>query len=29
MLEHLSRLSAALREASGHDEVSRGALLSR
>jgi DNA-binding MarR family transcriptional regulator len=29
MLDHLSRLSAALREASGHDEVSRGALLSR
>jgi DNA-binding MarR family transcriptional regulator len=29
LLDHLSRLSAALREASGHDEVSRGALLSR
>ncbi len=29
MLDHLSRLSAALREASGHDDVSRHALLSR
>jgi DNA-binding MarR family transcriptional regulator len=29
LLDHLSRLSAALREASGHDEVSRSALLSR
>ncbi len=29
LLDHLSRLSAALRDASGHDEVSRGALLSR
>ena len=29
LLDHLSRLSAGLREASGHDEVSRGALLSR
>jgi DNA-binding MarR family transcriptional regulator len=29
LLDHLSRLSAALREATGHDEVSRGALLSR
>jgi DNA-binding MarR family transcriptional regulator len=29
LLDHLARLSAALREASGHDEVSRGALLSR
>lgn len=29
LLDHLSRLSAALREASGHDEISRSALLSR
>ena len=29
LLDHLSRLSAALREESGHDDVSRGALLSR
>jgi len=29
LLDHLAQLSAALREASGHDEVSRGALLSR
>jgi DNA-binding MarR family transcriptional regulator len=29
LLDHLSRLSAGLRDASGHDEVSRGALLSR
>jgi DNA-binding MarR family transcriptional regulator len=29
LLDHLSRLSVALREASGHDDVSRHALLSR
>ena len=29
LLDNLSRLSAGLRDASGHDEVSRGALLSR
>jgi DNA-binding MarR family transcriptional regulator len=29
LIDHLSRLSAALRETSGHDQVSRGALLSR
>lgn len=29
LLDHLSRLSAALREASGHSEISRSALLAR
>jgi DNA-binding MarR family transcriptional regulator len=29
LLAHLARLSGALRDASGHDEVSRGELLSR